>query len=144
VLVGEEFAIQGIICYPIVGINPWERLERQQVIVGLTCNGPGLQEWASTLVDCYQKMASAVADVRIPCVLLEQLIKRVNRTNHDDFQKVEQTSFGSVEALASLIARTVTTEYGISSVSVSVEKKSALAFVEGSGVEIKRSREFFK
>lgn len=67
----------------------------------------------------------------------------MNRSNYV-FQRVEQTSFGSIEALASLIARIVTLEFGNSCVTVTVEKKSALAFVEGSGVEITRTREFFQ
>lgn len=57
---------------------------------------------------------------------------------------METTFFGSAEALATLVARTVTLDFAIESVTVVVEKPSALAFVEGSGLEITRSRGFFQ
>jgi dihydroneopterin aldolase len=57
---------------------------------------------------------------------------------------VEFSSFGSVESLASLIARIVVVEFGHEKVTVLVQKPSALAFVEGSGLEITRSRDFFQ
>lgn len=59
-------------------------------------------------------------------------------------QKVDQTDFKSVEALATFVARIVTVEFGNESVTVKVEKPSALAFVQRSGVEITRSRAFFE
>ena len=49
-----------------------------------------------------------------------------------------------MEALASFIARIVTVEFGNDQVTVLVEKPSALAFVEGSGLEITRSRAFYQ
>ena len=42
------------------------------------------------------------------------------------------------------MARIVTVEYGNERVTVSVEKPSAMAFVEGSGVEVTRSQAFFQ
>lgn len=57
---------------------------------------------------------------------------------------MEFSSFGSVESLASLIARIVVVEFGHEKVTVLVQKPSALAFVEGSGLEITRSRDFFQ
>lgn len=58
-------------------------------------------------------------------------------------QKVDATTFHSVEALATFIAHIVTVEFGNESVTVKVEKPSALAFVQRSGVEITRSKAFF-
>ena len=49
-----------------------------------------------------------------------------------------------MEALATFVARIVTVEFGNERVTVRVEKPSALAFVEGSGVEITRSQAFFE
>lgn len=60
------------------------------------------------------------------------------------FQRVEGTSFQTVEALATFIARIVTVEFANERVTVKVQKPSALAFVERSGVEITRSQTFFE
>ncbi|KAE8382974.1 dihydroneopterin aldolase domain protein [Aspergillus bertholletiae] len=120
VLLHEKFEIRGIQCYCILGINPWERVEKQAVDVSLTFKGHGLQEWGSTVVDVYQELVRHVAE------------------------RVESTSFQSVEALAMFIARIVTVEFGNNEVTVLVEKPSALSFVDGSGLEITRSRSFFQ
>lgn len=58
-------------------------------------------------------------------------------------QKVEETSFQTVEALATFVARIVTVDFGNERVTVRVEKPSALTFVQRSGVEITRSQAFF-
>lgn len=46
--------------------------------------------------------------------------------------------------MVAFIARIVTVDFGNERVTVHVEKPSALAFVQGSGVEITRSRAFFQ
>ncbi|KAJ5494007.1 hypothetical protein N7463_010094 [Penicillium fimorum] len=120
VVLEEEFRIEGIRCYAILGVNPHERLEKQAVVVGLTFQGPGQLAWGSTVVDTYQAVTRAVAE------------------------KVDQTDFKSVESLATFIARIVTVDFGNESVTVKVEKPSALAFVQRSGVEITRSKAFFE
>ncbi|KAJ5588597.1 hypothetical protein N7537_011275 [Penicillium hordei] len=120
VVLEEEFRIEGIRCYAILGVNPHERLEKQAVVVGLTFQGPGQLAWGSTVVDTYQAVTRAVAE------------------------KVDQTDFQSVESLATFIARIVTVDFGNERVTVKVEKPSALAFVQRSGVEITRSKAFFE
>lgn len=57
---------------------------------------------------------------------------------------MEGTSFQTVEALATFVARIVTVEFANERVTVTVEKPNALAFVDRSGVEITRSQAFFK
>jgi dihydroneopterin aldolase len=59
------------------------------------------------------------------------------------FKEVYKTTFKSVEALVVFIARIVTVDFGNELVTVRAEKPNALAFAEGTGVEITRSREFF-
>lgn len=56
---------------------------------------------------------------------------------------MDTTTFKSVEALVTFIARIVTVRFGHDVVTVRVEKPSAVAFAEGTGVEVTRSREFF-
>ncbi|GAD94710.1 dihydroneopterin aldolase domain protein [Paecilomyces variotii No. 5] len=115
----QEFRIDGIRCHCILGVNSHERLEKQAVIVSLEFSGPGHLPWASTVVETYPELTRVVAE------------------------RVEATSYQTVEALATFIARIVTVEFGNDRVTVKVEKPSALAFVERAGVEITRSRAFF-
>ncbi|KAJ5584541.1 uncharacterized protein N7459_004341 [Penicillium hispanicum] len=124
VIVEEEFNIDGIRCHCILGVNSHERVEKQAVIISLEFKGPGQLAWGSTVVDTYQAMTRAVAEACAP--------------------KVEETSFQTVEALATFVARIVTVDYGNERVTVKVEKPSALAFVQRSGVEITRSQTFFE
>ncbi|CAG8408417.1 unnamed protein product [Penicillium salamii] len=119
VVLEEEYRIEGIRCYAILGVNSHERLEKQAVIVGLKFQGPGQLAWGSKVVETYQAVTRAVAE------------------------KVDATTFHSVESLATFIAHIVTVEFGNESVTVKVEKPSALAFVQRSGVEITRSKAFF-
>jgi len=112
----QELRIEGIRCYCILGVNSHERLEKQCAMITLTFRGDGQTIWA---VDTYQIMTKTVAE------------------------RVEATSYQTVEALATFIARIATVEFGNDNVTVTVEKPSALAFVEGAGVEITRSKAFF-
>ncbi|KAL3466641.1 hypothetical protein BJX64DRAFT_284204 [Aspergillus heterothallicus] len=120
VVLEEEFRIEGIRCYCILGVNSHERVEKQAVIISLEFKGPGQLAWGSTVVDTYQAMARAVAE------------------------RVEETSFQTVEALATFVARIATVDFANERVKVTVEKPSALAFVERSGVEVTRSQAFFE
>ncbi|KAL4884685.1 dihydroneopterin aldolase domain protein [Aspergillus karnatakaensis] len=120
VVLEEEFRIDGIRCYAILGVNSHERVEKQAVIVSLAFKGPGQLAWGSTVVDTYQDMTRTVAE------------------------RVEETTFQTVEALATFIARIVTVDFANERVTVRVEKPSALAFVETSGVEVTRSQAFFE
>ncbi|KAL4935800.1 Dihydroneopterin aldolase-domain-containing protein [Aspergillus oleicola] len=121
VVVEEEFRIEGIKAYCILGVNSCERVEKQAVVISLELSGPGGKlAWADQVVGTYQRMAREVAE------------------------RVEETSFQTVESLATFVARIATVEFGNDTVTVRVEKPSALAFVEGSGVEVTRSLAFFR
>jgi hypothetical protein len=63
VVLEEEFRIEGIRCYCILGVNSHERVEKQAVIVSLEFKGPGQLAWGSTVVDTYQAMTRAIAEV---------------------------------------------------------------------------------
>ncbi|KAK2765623.1 hypothetical protein FQN54_008477 [Arachnomyces sp. PD_36] len=124
-VLGEEVWVEGIGCACVIGVNPHERVERQRVVVGVGFRRgeekgwKGREEWGMRVVGCYQEVTRVVVE------------------------KVNATSYQTVEALASYIAEIVTMDFGIEEVTVTVEKPSALAFVERAGVEITRSREFF-
>jgi dihydroneopterin aldolase len=141
VVLEEEFSLDGIRCYPILGVNSHERVERQAVIIYLEFKGPGQLAWGSTVVDTYQAMTRAVAEV---CISNIFYIYMVSSSELTILQKVDQTSFQTVEALATFIARIVTVDFGNERVTVRVEKPSAMAFVGRSGIEITRSQAFFE
>jgi dihydroneopterin aldolase len=63
VVLEEEYRIEGIRCYAILGVNPHERVEKQAVIVGLTFQGAGQLDWGSKVVETYQAVTRAVAEV---------------------------------------------------------------------------------
>lgn len=63
VVLEEEFKIDGIRCYCILGVNSHERVEKQAVIVSLEFTGPGQLAWGSTVVDTFQEMTRVVAEV---------------------------------------------------------------------------------
>lgn len=56
---------------------------------------------------------------------------------------MDASDFQSVEALATFVARIAVIDFGNEEVTALVEKPNALAFSEGTGVEITRSRDFF-
>lgn len=55
---------------------------------------------------------------------------------------VEISTFETVEALATLIARTALEGFPVPQITVYVEKPSALTFVQGTGVEIVRDQQW--
>ncbi|KAK1149631.1 hypothetical protein N8T08_005182 [Aspergillus melleus] len=118
-LLEEEFEMREIRTFCILGANRWERLEKQAVNISLKFQGPGGHKWGSTVVDTYQAMSCGVAE------------------------RVERSSFQSVEALASFVARIVTVDFENDKVTVLVEKPNALEFAGGSGLEITRLRAFY-
>ncbi|PKY08448.1 dihydroneopterin aldolase domain protein [Aspergillus campestris IBT 28561] len=119
VILSEEFRIQRIRCFAILGINPHERLEKQAVLITLTFQSPAQNEWRSNFLRTYPEMTRTIAET------------------------VDKTDFQSVEALATLVARIAVVDFGHSQVTALVEKPNALAFSEGTGVEITRSQSFF-
>lgn len=69
VVLEEEFRIDGIRCYCILGVNSHERVEKQAVVVSLEFKGPGQLAWGSAVVDTYQEMTRVVAEVFFPFFL---------------------------------------------------------------------------
>ena len=59
-------------------------------------------------------------------------------------QVVEVSTFETLEALSTLIAKTALEGFPIPQITVSVEKPSALTFVDGSGVQIVRDRKWIR
>ncbi|KAF3491510.1 uncharacterized protein GIQ15_01027 [Arthroderma uncinatum] len=113
--------VEGIRCACIVGVNAYERKDKQIVELALTFrDGSGKGDWLSRMIPKqYQAMVSAVAE------------------------SIDTTSYETVEALATHAAKVVITQFEIEEVTVRVEKPSAMAFVAYSGLEITRTASFF-
>lgn len=98
----------------IIGVNPHERLEKQQVVIDLTLSE--IEEHGG-IWGHYHDLIREVSDA------------------------VEASSYQTLEALALQIARAAFMEPGYNAVTISVQKPSALTFVAGAGVEMTRTRE---
>ena len=61
--VEQEFIIERIRCYCILGVNSHERLQKQCVVITLVFRGSGETAWASTVVETYPDLTRAVAEV---------------------------------------------------------------------------------
>ncbi|KAJ2583944.1 trifunctional dihydropteroate synthetase [Coemansia sp. RSA 1836] len=104
----------------IIGVNLWERHYKQLVHIDLvlhTAKATGLDALASDTVPRYRNFRTVVDAV----------------TN-----LVEKSSYRTVEALATAIARTATKQCKVPKITVRVEKPSALVFAACSAVEITR------
>ncbi|KAJ1676978.1 trifunctional dihydropteroate synthetase, partial [Spiromyces aspiralis] len=126
-LVNEDHIfVDGIQLNVIVGVNPWERHYRQKVVLHLRMHVP-----------------------RHPVTIDEQgvPIDYVPPQNNFRFvvetvaSFVEASSFRTVEALSSAVARVAVKQCHVNKITVRVEKPSALMFAACSAVEITRSSE---
>ncbi|KAK2749278.1 hypothetical protein FQN55_003600 [Onygenales sp. PD_40] len=119
--VEETCRVEGIRCNCIIGVNPHERENKQAVVVGLAFRN-----------EEYKPLAGGY--VTVP---LQNVTRQVANG-------VEESSFKTVEAMAQQIAETGLRLSGYDMVTVTVEKPSAMHFVEYSGVEITRTKNSFK
>jgi FolB domain-containing protein len=106
----------------IIGINDWERKNRQDIVVNLTLE-----------VDT---SVAAHSDDIADSLNYRSLTKEV-------ISFVEASSFNLVEALAEGIAFVCVRDFGAKRARVRVEKPGALRFAESVGVEIDRGPEDF-
>ncbi len=118
----DRIHVRDLLLRTIIGVNPEERRERQDVIINLTL---------------YTNVRQAgLSDDMKDTVNYRSVTKRI-------IEVVESSRFYLVEALATAIARTILTEFPVERVQVSVEKPGALRFARSVGVEIERTREDF-
>ena len=120
----HEWVINSLKIACVIGVNEHERLEKQVVSIDLRLLGADSDDDDNATTE--QAQSGAV---------WRDLVRRV-------CEVVEASSFKTLEALAALVAKTVLEGFAGPRVMVRVEKPSALAFVEGAGVEIVRDRQF--
>jgi dihydroneopterin aldolase/2-amino-4-hydroxy-6-hydroxymethyldihydropteridine diphosphokinase/dihydropteroate synthase len=98
----------------IIGVNPWEREERQNVVINLTLH-------------------KAPDDAHYDFHAITKIVS----------EYVERSDYKTVEAFVTALAREACVTCGVGKVTVRAEKPSALTFAAAAGVEITREREFF-
>ena len=119
---GDRIVIRDLRLRGILGINDWERREKQDIVVAL---------------DVYLDLAAAGRSDDVEDTLnYRTLTKKI-------LARVEESSYYLVESLATEIARIAVVEMGAERVKVRVEKPGALRFARSVGVEIERSAEDF-
>lgn len=114
----RSWSIKGLKLACIIGVNKHERLEKQSVNVDLRIPAINPRN--------FEAKEGSSENWRT-------LVKRV-------CEVVEYSSFETLEALAARIAKTALDSFPVDEITVSVEKPSALTFVEGAGVEITRRK----
>ena len=118
----DRLVIRNLRVRAIIGINDWERKNRQDVLINL-------------ILEVDNSVAARSDDIA-DSLNYRSLTKAVI-----DF--VEASSFNLVEALAEAIAAICVGDFGAARVRVRVEKPGALRFAESVGVEIDRGEEDF-
>lgn len=114
----DRIEIHDLLVRCIIGINPEERVKKQDVIVNLTLFGD---------------MRRAAASDNI-----EDAINYKTLTKHV-FDHLEESSYFLVEKMAHAIARIAIEDFGVRRAIVSVEKPGALRFARSVGVVIERT-----
>lgn len=104
----------------IIGVNPWERENRQPVKISFAMATDATQAARSDDID--QALDYAAASQRVAALTRE-------------------SQFKLVETLAEHIAQLLLHEFPIQRVRVEVEKPQAIAEAEGVGVTIERRRQ---
>lgn len=115
----DKILVRDLLVRGIVGLNEWERKNRQDILVNL-----------EIFADI---RAAGLSDRVAETVNYRTITKAVIKT-------VEESSYFLVEALASEIARLIVEDFGVDRVRVRVEKPGAVRFARSVGIDIERSR----
>ncbi len=118
----DKILINDLLVRGILGVNEWERREKQDILVNLELDA--------------DVRAAARHDNVDDSVNYRTVAKQV-------IEHLESAERLTVEALAEDIARLCLAMSGVSSVRVRVEKPGAVRFARSVGVEIRRRREDF-
>jgi FolB domain-containing protein len=114
----DRIEIHDLLLRCIVGINPEERVKKQDVIINLTLYG--------------DMRAAGGSDDIADAINYKTLTKRL-------IDHVEESQYFLVERLAHSLAEIAVQEFGVERAIVSVEKPGALRFARSVGVVIERT-----
>lgn len=130
--VKQTMTIKGIACRCIIGVNPHERIEKQKLDV--TIHIEGVENRLSPAMLAGVSM-DATSELSEPA---QQIIAS------SVVDRVEGSSYETVEALATAICQLVTINHGFDNVRVTIDKPYAIAGVYAAGVTIGRSKAYFE
>ena len=114
----DRIEIHDLLLRCIVGINPEERVKKQDVIINLTLYG--------------DMRAAGASDDIADAINYKTLTKRL-------IDHVEESEYFLVEKLAHSLAQIAVKEFGVERAIVSVEKPGALRYARSVGVVIERT-----
>jgi len=119
----DNIIIKDLLVRSIIGINPDERIKKQDILINIVL-----------FADVRQ---AAHSDDIADALNYKAITKRV-------IEHVEKSSDFLVEKLVSDIARLILMEFQIERVRVRVEKPGALRFANSVGIEIERTQRDFQ
>ncbi|MFV2015058.1 MAG: dihydroneopterin aldolase [Candidatus Heimdallarchaeota archaeon] len=116
----DKIIIKDLLLRGIIGINDWERKEKQDILINI-----------ALIIDLTK---AGLSDIIDDTLNYRSLTKEI-------IDSVEKSSFFLVERLAKSIADLCLRDKRVERVRVRVEKPMALRFAKSVGVEIERERE---
>ncbi|CAO1612737.1 unnamed protein product [Jaminaea pallidilutea] len=127
--VHDKVVVRDLLVSTILGVNPWERVDKQVVKINLVIY-TGLERRAT------RDTVSQGTDVVTSPQNYRTIVRAVS-------EHVERTDYKTVESLALSIAQVAVERNRVHRIRVRVDKPSAIMFADSAGCEIERSREFF-
>lgn len=122
----DKLIVKDLLISAILGVNPWERVDKQVLKVNLTVF-TGLQRGLQCSVD------DAVTNPQN----YRTIVRAIS-------EFVENSDYKTVESLALGIARLAVQQNRVQRIRVRVEKPSAIMYAESAGCEVERDRAFLQ
>ncbi|CBQ72372.1 related to multifunctional folic acid synthesis protein [Sporisorium reilianum SRZ2] len=127
----DKVIVRDLIINTIVGVNPWEREDKQDVKLNLV-----VYSGLSRAKEAHNTTAGIV-DVVNKQHNYRTIVRSIS-------EYVAASSYKTVESLATSIARVAVVQNKVEKVRVSVDKPSAIMYASSAGVEVERTRQFFE
>ncbi|OBZ87108.1 Folic acid synthesis protein fol1 [Choanephora cucurbitarum] len=121
--VRDEIFVRDLRLHTIVGVNPWEREEKQVVIINLKVYPSSIPYGDHLLADAERNKSHN----------LRTIVRTLTR-------HIEASGYKTIEAFGVTVARLALEKCHVNKVSVRVEKPSAILFADCSGLEVTRDR----
>lgn len=122
----------------ILGVNPWERVDKQIVRINLEVYS-GLERLRQAAL-----IGSSKAAVPTPTVDMVTKPQNYRTIVRSISEHVQRTNYKTVESLALSIAEIAVRENRVERIRVRVDKPSAIMFADCAGVEVERDRAYFE
>ena len=119
-----SLAVKKLTCACIIGVNPHERLHKQTLYFDIVLGG----------------VQHLDEDIQVADIASGELHEMVSKL----IDRIEGSSYQTLEALATAVAQLVTMDYGQPIVTVVVEKPNAIASIDAAIIQVTRSRGFFE